>query len=221
HEATPIDHIDQLNMGSRPARRKKTAAISDLRAIPWVFAWTQSRVNLTSWYGVGTALERWMADSKETEGQGEGEKRGEGEHTLDAGRLAQLQAMYQTWPFFRTVLDNVQAGLSKSDMMIASLYASLTTPETRAEIFDDLLDEYERTKRLVLQITGYAELLENETWLQRSIKLRNPYVDPLNYIQVALLRHLRSAGSATPDSRLQAAVLLSVNGVAAGLQNTG
>ena len=209
-EATPIGHIDQLNMGSRPARRKQMAGISDLRAIPWVFAWTQSRVHLPSWYGVGAALEAWLAEGRQSGGAEE-----------ETARLARLREMYRDWPFFRTVLDNVQVGLSMGDMTIASLYAGLTTPETRAAIFDDILEEYEHTKRLLLQITGYPELLENENWLQRSIKLRNPYVDPLNYIQVALLRHLRTQPQAREDSRVQSAIVLSVNGVAAGLQNTG
>jgi phosphoenolpyruvate carboxylase len=129
--------------------------------------------------------------------------------------------MYQEWPFFRTVLDNVQMGMCKGDMPIASLYAELTDAATRAQIFGDILDEYGRTKRLVLAVTGYTELLENESWLQRSIKLRNPYVDPMNYIQVALLERLRQQPDAPNAADMQNALLLSVNGVAAGLQNTG
>jgi phosphoenolpyruvate carboxylase len=138
-----------------------------------------------------------------------------------AQRLAQLREMYQNWPFFRTVLDNVQMGLLKGDMPIASLYAGLTDEATRNEIFTDILEEYERTKQLVLAVTGYSELLENEQWLQRSIKLRNPYVDPMNYIQVAMLARLREQPDAPSSERLREAVLLSMNGVAAGLQNTG
>ena len=201
-EATPIDQIDRLNIGSRPARRKGTVAITDLRAIPWVFAWTQSRVNLTSWYGVGTALAEWMAEDEAT-------------------RLTQLQEMYAQWPFFSTVLDNVQVGLGKADMAIARLYARLTTPGLGEEIYGDLHEEFERTVRLVLQVTGQQELLDNERWLQRSIRLRNPYVDPLNYIQVELLRHLRAHPDSEAHDLLQRAALLSVNGVAAGLQNVG
>jgi phosphoenolpyruvate carboxylase len=213
NETTPIAYIDRLNMGSRPARRKQTSAVTDLRAIPWVFAWMQSRVNLPSWYGVGAALEARVDDAS---AYGADEQA-----TQKAARLDRLREMYRGWPFFRTVLDNVQVGLCKADMSIASLYASLTTAKTRTEIFGDILAEFERTKRFVLQITGYQELLENETWLQRSIKLRNPYVDPLNYIQVALLDRLRQQSSMVDEESLQAAVLLSVNGVAAGLQNTG
>ena len=133
---------------------------------------------------MGTALASWI------EGDG-----AEGE------RLAQLSEMYQNWLFFRTVLDNVQMGLLKGDMAIASLYAALTDEKTRTEIFSDLQAEYDRTKRTVLAVTGYAELMENESWLQRSIKLRNPYVDPMNYIQVAALKQLREqADSASADA---------------------
>jgi phosphoenolpyruvate carboxylase len=210
-EATPIELIDRLNIGSRPARRKKSLALSDLRAIPWVFAWTQSRVNLPSWYGVGAALEAWL----------EGEAPGSGSANDRDASLAQLQEMYARWPFFSTVLDNVQVGLCKGDLAIASLYAKLASPDVRAAVFSDLSTEFERTKRMVLQVTGYSELLENEQWLQRSIKLRNPYVDPLNYVQAALLRQLRQNPSPEDRERLQQAALLSVNGVAAGLQNVG
>ena len=212
HETTPIDHIDKLNMGSRPARRKQTSAVTDLRAIPWVFSWMQSRVNLPSWYGVGAAIEAWIEDANAYAADERAAKKAE--------RLARLSEMYRSWPFFRTVLDNVQAGLCKGDMAIASLYANLTTGKIRKEVFEDILAEFERTKKWVLEITGYPELLENESWLQRSIKLRNPYVDPLNYIQVALLQRLRNP-SPDEEENLHAALLLSVNGVAAGLQNTG
>jgi len=203
HEATPIDHISALNIGSRPARRKATQDISDLRAIPWVFAWTQSRVNLPSWYGVGSALAQWYAA---------GER--------DA-RLTQLQEMYRTWPFFRTILDNVQMGLAKADIAIAALYAQLTDAATRTLIYDDLAAEFDLTVRAVLEIAQTPELLEKEQVLRRSIKVRNPYVDPLNYIQVALLQRLTETQDGATAQQLRAAVLLSVNGIAAGLQNTG
>lgn len=204
HETTPLEHISLLNIGSRPTRRKSSPGIADLRAIPWVFSWTQSRVNLPSWYGVGTALASWV------EGDG-----------AEGARLAELNEMYQNWLFFRTVLDNVQMGLLKGDMAIASLYAELTDETTRAAIFSDLQAEYDRTKRMVLTVTGYSELMENESWLQRSIKLRNPYVDPMNYIQVAALKQLRAQADPASADALRAAVLASMNGVAAGLQNTG
>lgn len=208
HETTPLDHISQLNIGSRPTRRKSASpAIEDLRAIPWVFSWTQSRVNLPSWYGLGTALTDWVAAGEDEDAH--------------AARLVQLTEMYQNWPFFRTVLDNVQMGLLKGDMAIASLYAELTDEATRTEVFTDLLAEYDRTKQMVLAVTGSVELMENESWLQRSIKLRNPYVDPMNYIQVAALKQLSEKPESSVADALRAAVLSSMNGVAAGLQNTG
>jgi phosphoenolpyruvate carboxylase len=204
YDTTPIDQIDRLNMGSRPARRKKTASIGDLRAIPWVFSWTQARVNLPSWYGVGAALAAWVE---------QGDNRAE--------RLAELCTMYQEWPFFATVLDNVQVGLCKGDIDIAALYAQLTDDPVRSEIFGDLQAEFERTRAIVLEITGYRELLENEQWLQRSVRLRNPYVDPLNYMQIALMRRLRTDPPPENLEQLHQAMLLAVNGIAAGLQNTG
>jgi phosphoenolpyruvate carboxylase len=203
HETTPIDQVGALNIGSRPARRKATHDISDLRAIPWVFAWTQSRVNLPSWYGVGTALETWMAGGDPAE------------------RRAALREMYEVWPFFRTVLDNVQMGLAKADFAIASLYADLTDDAARQAIFVDLEDEFDRTARVVLDIAETAQLLDKEPVIQRSIKVRNPYVDPMNYIQVALLQRLRTETNPEAAQRLRSAILLSVNGIAAGLQNVG
>jgi phosphoenolpyruvate carboxylase len=214
-QTTPINQVDTLNIGSRPARRKTTAAISDLRAIPWVFSWSQSRVNLTSWYGVGTAIEEWLTN------QPINQPTNQPTGIVDETRLALLREMYQTWPFFRTIFDNVQVGLAKADIGIAQLYATLADPALQATIFADLRAEFERTRHAILQITKQAELLDNEGWLQRSIRLRNPYVDPLNYIQVELLRRLRTNPPPEEKERLQAAVSLSVNGIAAGLQNVG
>jgi phosphoenolpyruvate carboxylase len=205
HEATPIGQIEFLNIGSRPARRKQTESTDDLRAIPWVFAWLQSRVNLPSWYGVGSALDAWITNAD----------------AQDDKRLAQLHEMYEEWPFFRAVIDNVQVGLGKADMTIAGRYAALTNEQTQRAIFDDIQSEYERTRRMILTVTKQDEILENEAWLQRSIKVRNPYVDPLNYMQVALLERLRSESDPDVCNELRDAVLLSVNGVAAGIQNVG
>lgn len=210
HEATPIEQLAQMNIGSRPAKRRQTSDISDLRAIPWVFAWTQSRVNLPGWYGLGSAL---GAESPQ--------------------HLSLLQEMYGNWPFFRTVIDRAQLSMRRADMTIASLYASLAEDSVQIAVFDDIMDEFRRTERLILEITGQGALLDNEPWLQRSIYLRNPYVDPLNYIQVALLNKQRTAAEQKPedlqagrdafedDPRLRQAILLSINGIAAGLQATG
>ncbi|HBY94276.1 MAG TPA: phosphoenolpyruvate carboxylase [Chloroflexi bacterium] len=200
-EATPIDEIERLNIGSRPAKRKATTGIADLRAIPWVFAWTQSRVVLPGWYGLGTALTEWTADHPES--------------------LTMLQEMYRAWPFFCSTIDNAQMSMRKADMAIAATYAGLATPETRQAIFPRLCAEFERTEQAILAITGQSDLLDNEPWLQRSIRLRNPYVDPLNYIQVAMMHRLRAAGPEASTDEISDLILLSVNGIAAGLRNTG
>ncbi len=199
-DATPIDAIGRLNIGSRPARRRATASIDDLRAIPWVFAWAQSRAGLPGWYGLGTALVVWAAD--------------------EAGRWAQLTEMYQGWPFFKALIDNAQLSLRQADLPIAGVYASLADAQTRAAVYPALQAEYRRAEAAILRITGRGDLLEDEPWLQRSIQLRNPYIDPMNYLQVALLRRWRDAGGVEAEA-LREAVLLSVNGVAAGLRNTG
>ncbi|MCL4835963.1 MAG: phosphoenolpyruvate carboxylase, partial [Caldilineaceae bacterium] len=202
NETTPLDQINQLNIGSRPAKRKATSGVSDLRAIPWVFAWSQSRVNLPGWYGLGAGIDGWM-------GEGDGA----------AARLKLLQEMYAEWPFFRTVIDRAQVSMRRADMPIASLYADLTDESVRAAVFAGVQAEYARTERVILAITGQAALLDNEGWLQRSINLRNPYIDPLNYIQAALLQRIRSEPETSEE--LLPVLLLSVNGVAAGLQGTG
>ncbi|RME59254.1 MAG: phosphoenolpyruvate carboxylase, partial [Caldilineae bacterium] len=173
HGATVIEHVEHLNIGSRPARRKQTTNVRDLRAIPWVFAWTQSRVFLPGWYGLGSGLSSWI-------GQGNAQ-----------GRLGLLRQMYREWPFFRTAIDLAQVSMGVADIHIASLYSQLAPEDVGREILQAIQDEYILTERTVLQITGQEELLDNEQWLKRSIQLRNPYVDPLNYLQVALLRRYR------------------------------
>lgn len=209
HEATPIDEIGRLNIGSRPAKRKQTAGISDLRAIPWVFAWMQSRVTLPGWYGVGYALSNWADEEEE--------------------RWQLLATMYREWPFFRTMINNSQMSMRKADMLIAELYANLTdeandrlpSEATRRDIFSTLRHEFEQTEKAILRLTGQQQLLDNEAWLQRAIRLRNPYIDPMNYIQVALLQRLRDNPDSQEASTLREVILLSVNGIAAGLRNTG
>src|SRR3989440_368856 len=216
-QATPILELGYLNIGSRPARRTTDRSIAELRAIPWVFSWMQSRYVLPSWYGVGGALEEYI--------------------TEDPARLAQLQEMYRSWPFLRAFVDNLQMTLSKADMHIAHHYALLVDDETlRRSISTEIEQEYARTRRIVLQIVGSQALLDNSPVLQRSIRLRNPYVDPLSYFQVALLRRLRALGGPLvldetarqkasdlerERAELTYAVLLTINGIAAGLRNTG
>ncbi len=200
YQATPIDAISRLNIGSRPTKRKAGGSIADLRAIPWVFAWAQSRAGLPGWYGLGSALEAFIGE--------------------DATRLEELRGMYRGWPFFRALIDNAQLSMRQADMTIAEIYAALAEEDVRRYVFAAILEEYRRSERCILELTGQADLLDNEPWLQRSILLRNPYIDPMNYLQVALLRRWREAQGAEADA-LREAVLLSVNGVAAGLRNTG
>ncbi|TMC22159.1 MAG: phosphoenolpyruvate carboxylase [Chloroflexi bacterium] len=216
-QATPILEIGWLNIGSRPARRAQGRAIEELRAIPWVFSWMQSRYVLPSWYGVGGALAEYINE--------------------DPSRLEQLQHMYRHWPFLRAFLDNLQMTLSKADMHITQQYASLVSDVALRQRISHLIQqEYERTQRMVLRIVGGKALLDSSPVLQQSIRRRNPYVDPLSYFQVMLLRRLRALGGplmpdqetekhASPEDRermrLTYAVLLTVNGIAAGLRNTG
>ncbi len=201
HAATPIQEIDRLNLGSRPARRSAQSGLADLRAIPWVFAWTQSRVGLPGWYGLGSALQGWAGD--------------------DASRWALLGTMYREWTFFKTLVDNAQLALRGADMLIARVYATLAAEPDRAAIFPELEREYRRTESALCRLTGQKDLLDEAPWLKRSIRVRNPYIDPMNYVQVALLRRLRAQPDTPEAEQIQDAVRLSVNGVAAGLRSTG
>ncbi len=198
---TPIDEIGFLNLGSRPAWRRAEGRLEDLRAIPWVFAWTQCRVVLPAWFGLGKALAIWAAE--------------------DRARWDHLAAAYRDWPFFRTLVDNAQLSLRKADMLIAGVYSALATPEESDSVFPRLRAEFELTEAAIRRLTGQKELLDQEPWLQRSIRVRNPYIDPMNYVQVALLKRLRAAREGPEAEALREAVLLSVNGIAAGLRNTG
>jgi phosphoenolpyruvate carboxylase len=201
-QTTPIEAISRMNMGSRPARRRATEKIGDLRAIPWVFAWAQCRVALPGWFGIGAALGSWAGE--------------------DAARWDLLAEMHRGWPFFRTVVDNAQMSLRKGDIQIARVYAGLADPELRSVVFPALLDEFMQTEASILRLTGQADLLENERWLRRSIQLRNPYIDPLNYVQAALLCRIHGGCASEDDeAALNEALLLTINGIAAGLRNTG
>ncbi len=202
-EATPIDELRQLNLGSRPAVRSRIDTLEELRAIPWVFSWNQSRFVLPAWYGLG-ALASFCEGSP--------------------AALGLLQEMYEEWPFFRTTLDNAQQSLAKTDMSIAERYASLVGDcEIRERIFSKIRTEYDRSVASVLAICQIGALLDREPVLQRSIRLRNPYVDPLNYIQVETIRRLRSlgAGQEEEERALRRVIALTVNGISSGLRNTG
>jgi phosphoenolpyruvate carboxylase len=200
--ATPIDLVENLNIGSRPSRRSASTSIDDLRAIPWVFSWTQSRADISSWYGIGSALQSWCEN--------------------DEQRLYELIEMFRAWPFFNTLFKNVHLGLGRADMDIAELYAQLANEESRS-LFDDIRAEFQLTTEYVLKVTGYGNILDTEPWLQHSIRMRNPYVDPLNFIQVALLERLRNGPEVDELAREELIRVLanSVNGIAAGLQNVG
>ena len=214
HTATPIAEISRLKIGSRPASRKNSGRIEDLRAIPWVFSWMQSRHTLPGWYGLGYALETFVGDQR----LGVGDRRlGDGD-----AQLQLLQEMYAQWPFFRTMIDNAQMILGKADMHIAERYAELVPErEVGQAIFGAIREEYERTVRMVCKVARIERLLDNSPVLQRSIVLRNPYVDPLSYVQVELLRRLREAPAGDDHAALEDAILLSISGIAAGLKNTG
>lgn len=203
-QATPINEIGKLKIGSRPPRRTEgpnsSIGIEQLRAIPWVFSWMQSRHTLPGWFGMGSAVFEHLA-----------------EHPDDRGTLA---TMYTHWPFWRTLVDNAQMILAKADPTIARLYADLV--EDRAvgdRIFGRINLEYQRTIEAICLMTGQAELLDNMPVLKRSIERRNPYVDPLSFIQLVLLARLRATPEPAPE--LQTAVLESINGIASGLKNTG
>ena len=198
--ATPIGDIGRLNIGSRPARRGASESIKDLRAIPWVFAWAQSRTELPGWYALGTALTTWAGE--------------------DAARWELLRSMHRDWPFFHNLLDNAQVSMRKADMSIAAVYATLSECADCSEIYPALRSEFERTEAAILRLTGQDDLLDFAPWLQRAIRLRNPYIDPMNFIQVALLSRLRAATGNEAEA-LHDVVLLSVNGIAAGLRSTG
>lgn len=202
-QATPIDAIGNLKFGSRPTYRRAAQTVEDLRAIPWVFSWMQSRFNFPGWYGLGSALASML-------GQGRSAR-------------SLLRDMYREWPFFKSLIDNAQLTMRKADMGIARLYADLVDDEkVKARIFRLLLDEFERTEKMILGITGQKRLLGNEPVLLRSVGLRNPYIDPLNYLQVEMLRRLRRGGmSKDEEEAARSVVELTINGISGGLKNTG
>jgi phosphoenolpyruvate carboxylase len=199
-ESTVIGEIATLNIGSRPASRKKTRSIEDLRAIPWVFSWAQCRLMLPGWYGFGTAVRSWLAAHP------------------DNG-MAVLQAMHREWPFFQILLSNMDMVLAKSSLAIASRYAGLVgDAELRDSVFQRIRAEWHDATDTLLAIMGQDNLLEGNPLLARSIRNRFPYLDPLNHVQVELLRRHRASDT---DERVLRGIQLTINGIAAGLRNTG
>ena len=198
-EGTPVQELEHARIGSRPARRSEARGLADLRAIPWVFGWMQSRHVLPGWFGVGYALERFIG--------------------ADAARERLLQTMTKRFAFFSDLIGNVEIGMAKADLTIARRYADLVRDDgVRERVFRMIVEEFERTRRMILRLTGQKELLSRNSVLARSIRLRNPYVDPMSLIQVALLRR-KQAGEESED--LNYALAATINGIAAGLRNTG
>ncbi|WP_236693851.1 phosphoenolpyruvate carboxylase, partial [Mycolicibacterium obuense] len=200
--STPVSEIGALNIGSRPTSRKPTTSISDLRAIPWVLAWSQSRVMLPGWYGTGTAFEDYIGDGPDSD-----------------ARLEVLQDLYRRWPFFATVLSNMAQVLAKSDLGLAARYSELVDDvELRHRVFDKIVDEHARTIRMHKLITGQDDLLADNPALARSVFNRFPYLEPLNHLQVELLRRYRSGDE---DELVQRGILLTMSGLATALRNSG
>lgn len=197
-QATPIKEVSQLNIGSRPASRKKVTDIDGLRAIPWVFSWSQSRMMFPGWYGVGTAFQRFIEE--------------------DPSHLALLQEMYAEWPFFRALLSNVDMVLAKSDMEVASYYSQLVEDPEGQAIFHTLEAEWQRTKDLLLQIEGEEQLLAQNNYLRDSLAMRLPYFNALNYLQVELIRRSRQEALSPLASKI---LHITINGIATGLRNSG
>jgi len=200
-QSTPVSEIGSLNIGSRPTSRKATTKISDLRAIPWVLAWSQSRVMLPGWYGTGTALQDWIAD-------GDPEQ-----------RVEVLRDLNRRWPFFRTVLSNMAQVLAKSDMGLAARYAELVSdPELRSRVFGKIRAEHDLTIAMHKLVTGQDDLLADNPALARSVFNRFPYLEPLNHLQVELLRRYRGGDD---DELLRRGILLTMSGLASALRNSG
>jgi phosphoenolpyruvate carboxylase len=208
--ATPIAEIAEMNIGSRPASRKSTRKIEDLRAIPWGFSWGQCRLLLPGWYGFGSAISAWLDDSADAK--------------IHAKKVATLRAMFRQWPFFATLLSNMDMVLSKTDLAVASRYAELVADKKlRKSIFKRIVDEHARTSACLATITGARERLATNPLLARSIKNRFAYLDPLNHLQVELIKRHRASLNAERelDDRVRRGILLAINGIAAGLRNTG
>lgn len=199
--ATPISEIETLPIGSRPARRGQRKSLSDLRAIPWTFAWTQSRHILPAWYGMGSSIRKFV-DGKDND-------------------WTTLRAMYSGWPMFRALIDNAELALAKADMRIAQSYASLISDPTSEDVWELISSEFEKSRAAILLIKENNELLADIDWLRASVLSRNPYVDPLNLSQISLLRRLRSNENGDDISDLTELVRLSIQGIAAGLRTTG
>jgi len=203
-ESTPLSEIATLNIGSRPAARGGSNRIEELRAIPWVFSWAQNRVLLPGWYGFGTAVAEYLREVPDA--------------------MDTLRRMNRTWLFFRSMISNMDMVLAKSDLAVASRYSELVgDTELRQQIFGRIEAEWHRTRDAVLSINEQSKLLADNPQLERSIANRFPYMDPLNHLQIALLRRHRehAAENGAADERLVTGIHLTINGISAGLRNSG
>lgn len=199
---TPIDEIEDLPIASRPARRRGERTLEDLRAIPWVFSWTQNRSLIPAWYGLGQSLSNLAQQSP--------------------ADWEIIQSMYKSWPFFQATIDNALMALVKADMYIAGCYAQLAESEVQDPIWERISKEFDRTQQMLLNLTGRPSLLAGTPWLERSIDARNPYVDPLNLIQIELIKRRRAASLEPADAdRLRDLARLTLQGIAAGMRTTG
>ena len=202
-KATPEAEIGHLNIGSRPSRRKKgSSSVKDLRAIPWIFAWTQNRLVLPAWLGIGQALQT----------------------LIEEGKLADLREMYERWPFFQSTVDLIEMVLAKADGKIAKYYEDILIPENPVEkkLGQELRGLLDLTACNILKVSGHEKLCENNKILRHLIEKRKSFIEPINILQVEILRRLRMSAEGSPSNlRLREALLITINGVAAGMRNTG
>jgi phosphoenolpyruvate carboxylase len=198
---TPIDIIEKIEIGSRPPSRKKRKDISSLRAIPWVFSWTQNRQTISGWYGFGFAIESALKSKTVT--------------------LKQLQELYNKWEFFKALVQNIEMVLTKTDMIVGREYVLLDKNKKASKVFEMIKEEYERSVKYVLLLTKEKKLLDDNKILQRTLYLRNPYIDPISFIQVNLIKQYRNKISKKKKEELLNILRASVNGIAAGIRNTG
>ena len=215
-QSTPLHEIGELNLGSRPTSRKQTTAITDLRAIPWVLSWSQSRTNIPGWFGVGSAVTSWVAQG----GSGAaGNAAGNAASEDEDARWEELRELYRTWPFFRSVFANMAQVMAKAEMQLARLYANLVDDKATADrIFALISEEFERTREVYLKVTGNADLVSENQRQARSLKRRYPYLLPLNAVQLELLRRYRQGDDQFLVSKT---IQVTMNGLATALRNAG